>query len=74
MDSLPKINNLTNDLRNELTQLRKEIEKDVNYSANHADIITFVESAEEILHEFIVQMHNISSDIDMLNDTIYERR
>jgi hypothetical protein len=74
MDSFPKINSLIQEIYDELDALKKELENDVNYSANHADIVTSVESAEEMLHEFNIQMHNIESDVDTLDESIEEQQ
>ena len=74
MDSFSKITNLSQELNLELNALKKELENDVNYSTSHADIVTSIESAEEILHEFNIQMRNIESDVEYLDESINEQR
>jgi hypothetical protein len=74
MDSFAKINSLIKELFDELTSLKRELENDINYSASHAEIVTFVETAEEHLHEFMIEMRSIESDVDTLNEDIDEQR
>ena len=74
MDSFPKINSALQELHAELSTLKKELDSDVNYSSSHADIVSSVESAEEMLHEFEIQMRNIESDANYLNENIDENR
>lgn len=70
MDTFPKIKNLFRELYDEIYLLKKDLENDLNYSADHAEIITFVEAAEDCLRDVAEQLQTIESDIDNLNDRL----
>jgi hypothetical protein len=73
MDTFPKIHSLYKELYGEIATLKNELKKDVNYSVQHAEIIDFIDTAEEILKESDTQLQNIERDIDMLNENLENR-
>jgi vacuolar-type H+-ATPase subunit I/STV1 len=73
MDSFPQIYGLFSDLYNELANLKKELENDLNYSVQHAEIVDFVDDAEDALEEVEKQIRAIESDVDILTDALENR-
>jgi hypothetical protein len=73
MDNFVKINNLFKELKDELSTLKSDLVKDVNYSVSHAEIVTSVESVEESLHEVERQVHAVEHDVDTLNEILEHR-
>lgn len=64
MYQLDKIDDLIYQTHQQLSDLKKELETDINYSMTHADIVSYIESAEETFSDFEKQIVDVSKEIE----------
>ena len=73
MESFTKINNAIIEITEELTTIKAELEGDMNYSVNQAEIVTEIENVECMLHDIGVELNEVQINIaDVNNDITFD--
>ena len=70
MESFTKINNAIIEVTTELVTIKNKLESDMNYSVNHAEIVTELENAECTLHDLGVELNEIQNNVTDLSNTV----
>lgn len=70
MENFLKINSLIKELTDELNTLKEDIENDMNYSSDHAEMVTAIEHVEEKVADLTSTLKDIEEDINVLTGEI----